>query len=108
MAFSKIVGFDVSPRIPISSIAVRMLPSLSMSREMSSCQALCLCSRKSCLMRLSATKVPPHRAKRLLHVHVLGGLDLCGELFLTEDAQRGRRHPLRGKPEVLQDFAART
>src|SRR5215217_8013455 len=50
--------------------------------------------------------VPPHGAIRLLHV--VDGLDLRGELFLTEDAQRGRRDALRGKPEMLQHIAART
>ena len=41
-------------------------------------------------------------------LQVLGVLDRRGELFLTEDAQRGRRHSLRGEPEMLQDCTART
>src|SRR4051794_40332549 len=58
-------------------------------------------------MRLSAMVVPPPGAGQLLHVPAVGGLDLRGELFLTEDPQRGRRDALWGEPEMLEDFAPR-
>src|SRR5918995_2085283 len=48
--------------------------------------------------------IPPHGAMRLL----LSGLDLRGELFLTEDPQRGRRDALWGESEMLEYFAAGT
>src|SRR5215213_11124549 len=59
-------------------------------------------------MRLSAMEVPPHGAIRLIRLHVVRSLEFGGELFLTEDPQRGRRDPLRGEPEMLEHFASGT
>src|SRR5215210_3336918 len=47
-------------------------------------------------------------SSRLLQVHVVGGFDLRGELFLTENPQRGGRDAARGEPEMLEYFAPGT
>src|SRR5215207_8689649 len=53
-------------------------------------------------------EIPPRGVRRLPQVHVVGGLDLRGELLLTKDPQRGCRDALWGEPEMLEYFAART
>src|SRR6266568_686522 len=58
-----------------------------------------------CSTRLRMTFLRPGRFRR--RFTALAGVDLLRFLYLAQDAQRRRRHPLHRKAEVLHDVRAR-